>query len=103
MAMLFFLMVIMPASFLASTSKLYYKKHWIFFVNLVICIVFLIGLTVLNMRFTGEAAVVPNLFLNPTFVIIPAFLYVTIVVKMFTADRFIDYSKTNDKVIPYTD
>lgn len=102
MTMFFLLLILMPAVFILSSAKLYFEKNWIFYLNAFIAAVFFCGASVVNMRFVGESAVVPNLFLNPTLVIIPAFIYLTAYTKIFVRDEYVDYSEMADNVLSYT-
>lgn len=102
MTMFFFLLVLMPAVFILSSVKLYYQRHWIFYINCCIDVVFLIGVSVINMRFVGESDIVPNLFINPTFVIIPIIIHLSGYLKIFINENYIDFSEQMDNVLTYT-
>lgn len=102
MTMFYFLLVLTPSVFILSSVKLYFEKHWIFYLNCVIDVIFMIGVSVINMRFVGESAIVPNLFINPTFVIIPVFIHLAAYLNIFIGEKYIDYSELTGNVLSYT-
>ena len=66
----FYLMtIIFPATLYISTLP--YKKSFAHYVNLIDVFVWWAGINVANYRWVGESVIVPFLFLNPTYVIIP--------------------------------
>ena len=78
MTMFFYLVVLAPSVLLAGSSKLYFLKHWIYKLHIIISIITCIGINVVNYRWVGESVTIPNLFINPTFVIFPTILYISI-------------------------
>ncbi|OHT14066.1 hypothetical protein TRFO_15572 [Tritrichomonas foetus] len=83
MTIFFMLTIMIPATLLISSSKLFLMNHWIFKLNAFVSASLLIGISVVNYRWVGESVTVPNLFLNPTFVIIPAALYMSFYFILF--------------------
>ena len=78
MTLFYYCCVVAPAAILVSSYKLYLINHWMFKFNLIFSIFTFIGLCYVNYRWVGESVITTNLFLNPTFVIIPVILYMTI-------------------------
>ena len=61
--------LIFPATLYISTLP--YKKTFAHYINFFDIFVGIVGLNVVNYRWVGEAVIIPFLFLNPTYVIIP--------------------------------
>lgn len=70
----YLLLFIMPTTMVLSSFK-YMHKSWVFNFSMTLAILLLIGSQVVNYRWIGESVVIPLLFLNPSFVIVPLSMY----------------------------
>ena len=70
----YLLTIILPAvNFISSFS---YSNTWVYKVNKYFMFLMLIGICIVNYRWVGESVIIPLLFINPTFVIIPFILQI---------------------------
>ncbi|KAK8897894.1 Transmembrane protein 62 [Tritrichomonas musculus] len=83
MTLFYLLGVIIPSTILASSFQLFKSNHPIFYFNAFFAFAMFCGINVVNYRWTGESVIVPNLFFNPTFVIIPTIIYTTLFLRLF--------------------
>ena len=72
----FYILVIMIPIIIHVTGLEYKNRSLVYLMNKTLMIMLLFGICIVNYRWVGEAVVWPLLFLNPTFVVIPAILQV---------------------------
>lgn len=83
MTLFYFLGVMIPATILASSYQLFLANSLVFYFNVFFSAFGLFAINVVNYRWAGESVTVQNLFISPTFVIIPIILYITLYLKLF--------------------
>ena len=88
MTYFYIMTILIPVIFYASSAK-FIGKSWVFYFNWGFSLLMWGLVQITNYRWCGESVIVPNLFLNPTFVIIPLILqicvYCIVVRKSFTS------------------
>ena len=70
----YLLVIIIPA--VNFTSSLSYSNTWVYKFNKYFMFLMLIGISIVNYRWVGESVIIPLLFINPTFVVIPCILQI---------------------------
>ena len=77
--MTYFYILVILLPIIVHVSGLEYKNRSVVYImNKTLMIMLLFGICIVNYRWVGEAVVWPLLFLNPTFVVIPAILQVVL-------------------------
>ena len=82
----YLLLFMMPSTMVLSSFK-YIHKSWVYYFNLTLAILLLLGSQVVNYRWIGESVVIPLLFLNPSFVIVPLAMYSFLYYNLFYKQR----------------
>ncbi|KAH0788514.1 Ser/Thr protein phosphatase [Histomonas meleagridis] len=75
MTLFYYVLIICPFVFYVSSLKLRYKCEWIYKWNRFLCFLLLFGVCVINYRWVGESVIIPLLFVNPSFVLVPICLH----------------------------
>lgn len=83
MTLFYLIGVMIPATVLASSFQLFESKNPLFYFNVFLAAFAFFGVNIVNYRWAGESVIIPNMFINPTFVIIPLILYTTLYLKLF--------------------
>ena len=77
MSYFYLLCVVTTVMWYASSIK-FIGKTWMFYVNWGFSLLMWAGVQIVNYRWCGESVIVPNLFVSPTFIIIPLVLQIVV-------------------------
>jgi hypothetical protein len=83
MSMFYLLLVVVPGVQVATAASVRESRPNLFYFICLKSLVWFAGLSLINYRWVGESVVWPLLFVNPSYVLIPLFLYVFLYLKVF--------------------